>query len=86
MQASTAGMRCARTYFLANAATAAAAANGFTEAAIDGGGGSDNGCGANAAADAARDAEDVRVLVGLYAAAVSAGRVLLIVAHSSHRA
>ena len=29
----------------------------------------------NAAADAARDAEDVRVLMGLYAAAVSAGRV-----------
>jgi hypothetical protein len=26
------GMRCARTYFLANAANAAAAANGFTEA------------------------------------------------------
>jgi hypothetical protein len=56
----------ARPCFLASAAAAAAAANGFSEAGVDGG---------EVAAGAFDD--DLRTLVALYAAAVSAGRAAM---------
>jgi|AntAceMinimDraft_12_1070368.scaffolds.fasta_scaffold85791_2 hypothetical protein len=74
-------MRCARTYFLANAASAVAASNGFTEAAVEGWGDRDSyrrsGDGEDGGRGRAADAGDLEVLVALYAAVVSAGRAAM---------
>ena len=72
------GMRAARTYFLASAADAAAAANGFAAVRKDFHGSPSSVAEETSTTRASRAREnDVRLLVGTYAAIVSAGRAAM---------